>query len=221
MANSVASMAGLSQGTSLAGTKVVVGSSKSGPAMVKCAPVVQVRASGEETQSRRSFFSLAAASLAATALVQNARALEAIKIQPPPLPFGGLPGTDNADEARDTDLDLKDRFYIQSTKTPQEAVARIKDAVKEVKEVKALIDKKAWPYVQNGLRSSASYLRFDLNVIGSAKPKDQKKAFKALTSKAFDALDSLDYAARVKSPSKATKAYTEVVAALDKVVSSI
>jgi len=221
MANAVASMAGLSQGTSLAGTKVV-GSSKSGPAMVKCAPaVLQVRASGEETQSRRSFFSLAAASLAATALVQNARALESIKIEPPPLPFGGLPGTENADEARDTDLDLKKRFYIQSTKSPQEAVARIKDAVKEVKEVKALIDKKAWPYVQNGLRSSASYLRYDLNVIGSAKPKDQKKAFKALLSKAFDAMDSLDYAARVKSSSQANKAYTEVVAALDKVVSSI
>lgn len=92
MANAVASMAGLSQGvrleSTLAGTKVVSSACK-GAAMVKCAPV-HVRASSEETQSRRSFFSLAAASLAATALVQNARALEAIKLEPPPPPSGGL-----------------------------------------------------------------------------------------------------------------------------------
>lgn len=92
MANAVASMAGLSQGlkleSTLAGTKVAVGSSNS-VSTVKFAPV-QVRASSEETQSRRSFFSLAAVSLAATALVGNARALEAIKLEPPPPPSGGL-----------------------------------------------------------------------------------------------------------------------------------
>ncbi|KAG0589444.1 hypothetical protein KC19_1G021100 [Ceratodon purpureus] len=222
MANAVASMAGLSQGvkldSTLAGSKVAVSSSNA-VSTVKFAPV-QVRASSEETQSRRSFFSLAAVSLAATALVGNARALEAIKLEPPPPPSGGLPGTDNADQARDVDLNLKERFYLQ-TKTPQEAVERVKVAVKDIKDVKPLIDRKAWPYVQNGLRSTASYLRFDLNTIGSAKPKEERKAFKALTTKALDAMDTLDYAARSKSPAKAEKAYAESVALLDQVLSNL
>ncbi|KAG0589445.1 hypothetical protein M758_1G019900 [Ceratodon purpureus] len=222
MANAVASMAGLSQGlkleSTLAGTKVAVGSSNS-VSTVKFAPV-QVRASSEETQSRRSFFSLAAVSLAATALVGNARALEAIKLEPPPAPSGGLPGTDNADQARDVDLNLKERFYLQP-KTPQEAADRVKVAVKDIKDVKPLIDRKAWPYVQNGLRSTASYLRFDLNTIGASKPKEERKAFKALATKAIDAMDTLDYAARVKSPEKAAKAYAQVVASLDQVVAAI
>jgi photosystem II oxygen-evolving enhancer protein 3 len=218
MANAVASIASLSQ-SSLAGTKVAVSSTKV-VASAKCAPV-QVRASSsDETQSRRSFFSLAAVSLAATALVGNAHALESIKLEPPPPPSGGLPGTENADQARDTDLDLKTRFYLQP-KTPQEAAERVKVAVKEIKDVKPLIDRKAWPYVQNGLRSSASYLRYDLNTIGSSKPKDQIKAFKALTTKAIDAMDSLDYAAREKSPAKAAKAYAESVALFDQVLSNL
>lgn len=219
MANAVASMAGLSQ-SSLVGAKVAVSSSKA-VAPAKCAPVQLRASSSEETQSRRSFFSLAAVSLAATALAGNAaHAVEAIKLEPPPPPSGGLPGTDNADQAREVELPLKERFYLQP-KTPQEAAERVKVAVKDIKDVKPLIDRKAWPYVQNGLRSSASYLRFDLNTIGSAKPKDQRKAFKALTTKAIDAMDSLDYAARVKSPEKAGKAYSESVALLDQVLSNL
>lgn len=93
MANATASMAGLSQGlkleSSLVGSNVVSSSSSSAAVVVKCGPV-QVRAHSEEAQNRRAFLSLAAASLAATALAGNARALEDIKLAPPPPPFGGL-----------------------------------------------------------------------------------------------------------------------------------
>jgi len=117
-------------------------------------------------------------------------------------------------------LPLKSRFYLQP-KTPQEAVERVKTAVEAIKEVKPLIEKKAWPYVQNGLRSSASYLRYDLNTIEASKPKADKKAFKALTAKALDTLDTLDYAARVKSQPKAEKAYAETVALLGEFMSQL
>ena len=80
---------------------------------------------------------------------------------------------------------------MQPAKTPAEAAERVKLAVKDVKDVKPLIDRKAWPYVQNGLRSSASYLRYDLNTIGAAKSKEQKKAFKALSNKAVEAIESV------------------------------
>ncbi|XP_024393492.1 oxygen-evolving enhancer protein 3-1, chloroplastic [Physcomitrium patens] len=223
MANATASMAGLSQGlkleSSLVGSNVVSSSSSSAAVVVKCGPV-QVRAHSEEAQNRRAFLSLAAASLAATALAGNARALEDIKLAPPPPPFGGLPGTESADQARELDLPLKERFYLQP-KTPQEAADRIKEAIKAVKDVKPLIQKKAWPYIQNGLRSSASYLRYDLSTIEVSKPKAEKKAFKALKDKALDSLNNLDYAARIKSPPKADKAYAETVALLDQVLSQI
>lgn len=99
-------------------------------------------------------------------------------------------GTESADQARELDLPLKERFYLQP-KTPQEAADRIKEAIKAVKDVKPLIQKKAWPYIQNGLRSSASYLRYDLSTIEVSKPKAEKKAFKALKDKALDSLNNV------------------------------
>lgn len=99
-------------------------------------------------------------------------------------------GTDNSDQARDVDLPLKERFYLQP-KTPQEAADRVKVAAQEIIDTKPLIARKAWPYVQNGLRSSASYLRFDLNTIVASKPKEQRKSLKDLTAKMLAALDNV------------------------------
>lgn len=99
-------------------------------------------------------------------------------------------GTDNSDQARDVDLPLKERFYLQP-KTPQEAADRVKVAAQEIIDTKPLIARKAWPYVQNGLRSSASYLRFDLNTIVASKPKDQRKSLKDLTAKMLASLDNV------------------------------
>lgn len=93
-------------------------------------------------------------------------------------------GTLNSDEPRDLQKPLKDRFFLQPL-TPSEAAARAKESAKDIISVKDLIAKKAWPYVQNGLRSKAEYLRFDLNTVISAKSKDEKKALKELTGKLF------------------------------------
>ena len=101
-------------------------------------------------------------------------------------------GTDNSDEARDLDIPLKKRFYLQPL-PPTEAAARAKDSAKDILNVKELIDKKAWPYVQNDLRSKASYLRYDLNTIISAKPKDEKTSLKELTGKLFQVINEVSY----------------------------
>jgi photosystem II oxygen-evolving enhancer protein 3 len=95
-------------------------------------------------------------------------------------------GTENADQARDTDLPLKERFFIQPLSPT--------DAAQDIIAVKSLIDKKAWPYVQNGLRSSAGYLRYDLNtVISSKTSKDEKKYLKALSAQLFDSLNAVSH----------------------------
>lgn len=101
-------------------------------------------------------------------------------------------GTDNSDQARDFSLKLKDRFYLQPL-SPTEAAARAKESAKEIINVKSLIDKKAWPYVQNDLRLRASYLRYDLNTVISAKPKEEKQSLKELTGKLFQTIDNVSY----------------------------
>ncbi|CAA7046973.1 unnamed protein product [Microthlaspi erraticum] len=225
MAQALTSMAGLrstSQGV-LEGSgsnrlnisRVTVGSQRAG---------LVVRAQQNDSvpeSSRRSVIGLVAAGLAGGSFVKSvfAEALS-IKVGPPPAPSGGLPGTDNSDQARDFSLALKDRFYLQPL-SPTEAAARAKESAKEIINVKSLIDKKAWPYVQNDLRLRASYLRYDLNTVISAKPKGEKQSLKELTGKLFETIDNLDYAARSKSSTDAEKYYSETVSSLNNVLAKL
>ncbi|MFY2203379.1 photosystem II protein PsbQ, partial [Escherichia coli] len=175
----------------------------------------QVQASG-----RRAILGFVATTLAGGALVPAVLAAEAIKVGPPPLPSGGLPGTLNSDEPRDLDLPYKDRFYLQP-QSAQQAVTRAKESAKDIVNVKPLIEKKAWPYVMNDLRLKASYLRYDLNAIISTKPKDEKKTLKQLSDTLFTNIDNLDHAAKVKSSKDAEKYYAATVSALSDVLAKL
>lgn len=101
-------------------------------------------------------------------------------------------GTLNSDQARDLDLPLKQRFFLQPL-SPTEAAARAKESAKDILNVKGLIEKKAWPYVRDDLRSKAEYLRFDLNTIISSKSKEEKKPLKELTGKLFDTINQVSF----------------------------
>jgi len=101
-------------------------------------------------------------------------------------------GTLNSDEPRDLKLPLKDRFFLQPL-SPTDAAQRAKESAKEIVGVKKLIEKKAWPYVQNDLRLRAEYLRFDLNTVIAAKPKDEKKSLKELTGKLFQDISNVSW----------------------------
>ncbi|WP_048460953.1 photosystem II protein PsbQ, partial [Streptomyces sp. HNS054] len=104
------------------------------------------------------------------------------------------------------------RFFLQPL-PPAEAAQRAKDSAKDILGVKSLIEKKAWPYVQNDLRLKASYLRYDLNTVISAKSKDEKKTLKDLTSTLFTKISDLDHAAKIKSTPEAEKYYAETKSA--------
>ncbi|KAK3024951.1 hypothetical protein RJ639_042758 [Escallonia herrerae] len=199
---------------------------------------VRAQQGAAETEtSRRAVLGLVATGLASGSFVQAVLAeAKSIKVGGPPPPSGGLlldyfdyhiseicvlvAGTLNSDEARDLDLPLKERFFIQPL-TPSEAAQRCKESAKEIVNVKDLIDKKAWPYVQNDLRLRAEYLRYDLNTIISAKPKDEKKPLKDLTGKLFQDISALDYAAKIKSAPEAEKSYAATVASLNTVLSKL
>ncbi|PON64802.1 Oxygen-evolving enhancer protein [Trema orientale] len=175
-----------------------------------------------EASSRRAVLGLVAAGLASGSFVQAVLAADAkpIKVGPPPPPSGGLPGTLNSDEPRDLQLPLKDRFFLQPL-TPAQAAQRAKESAKDILNVKGLIDKKAWPYVQNDLRLKAEYLRYDLNTVISAKPKEEKKSLKELTGKLFSVISDLDHAAKIKSTPEAEKYYAETVSTLNSVLSKL
>ena len=176
---------------------------------------------GESETSRRAVLGLIATGLASGSFVQAVLAdAKPIKLGPPPPPSGGLPGTLNSDEARDLDLPLKNRFFIQPL-PPTEAATRAKESAKEILSVKEFIDKKAWPYVRNDLRNKSEYLRYDLNTIISAKPKDEKKQLKDLTGKLFQNISDLDYAAKMKSPTDAEKSYAAAVSSLNDVLAKL
>lgn len=103
----------------------------------------------------------------------------------------GAAGTLNSDQARDLTLPYKqDRFYLQPL-SPSEAAQRAKESAKEILNVKTLIDKKAWPYVQNDLRLRAEYLRFDLKTVISSKPKEEKQSLKQLTDKLLNDINNV------------------------------
>ena len=181
----------------------------------------QQAAPTETETGRRAMLGLVAAGLATGSFVQAVLAdARSIKVGPPPPPSGGLPGTLNSDEPRDLDLAYKDRFFLQPL-TPAQAAQRAKESAKDILGVKTLIDKKAWPYVMNDLRLKASYLRYDLKTVISAKSKDEKKSFDELTKKLFNTIDGLDHAAKIKSTPEAEKYYAETASALNDVIAKL
>ncbi|XP_051136331.1 oxygen-evolving enhancer protein 3-1, chloroplastic-like [Andrographis paniculata] len=198
------------------------------PTRSSSAPLISIRAhhhipADTDPSRRRALLGLAAAGIASASFVQAVLAdvkAKSIKIGPPPPPSGGLPGTLNTDIARDLDLPLKDRFFIQPL-PPAEAAKRAKDSAKDIVNVKEQIDKKAWPYVQNDLRLRAELLRYDLKTIVSAKPREEKKALKDLISKLFQTISDLDHAAKIKSSSEAEKYYAQTVSALNDVLAKL
>ncbi|GLT83149.1 hypothetical protein SLE2022_014580 [Rubroshorea leprosula] len=225
MAQAMASMAGL-RGNSQAvldcsrlnmapATNTRVAASRSGF-------IVRAQQTPAESEtSRRAVLGLVATGFACGSFVQAVLAdAKSIKVGPPPPPSGGLPGTLNSDEPRDLDLPLKDRFFIQPL-PPAQAAARAKESAKDIVGVKSLIDKKAWPFVQNDLRLRAEYLRFDLNTVISAKPKEEKKNLKELIGKLFQTISNLDHAAKIKSTPEAEKYYAETVSALNDVLAKL
>ncbi|KAH0469193.1 hypothetical protein IEQ34_002425 [Dendrobium chrysotoxum] len=234
MAQTMASMAGL-RGSSqkvLEGSLQRSGGSRlEGPASLRVAgcggaglSIIKSQglpAEGEAQSGRRAMLGLFTAGVTGVAFVNGVLAeAKPIKIGPPPAPSGGLPGTLNSDEPRDLDLPIKERFFIQPL-PPAEAAQRAKESAKDILNVKELIDKKQWPYVKNDLRLKAQYLRYDLNTVISAKPKEEKKALKQLTSKLFSTIDDLDHAAKIKSTTEAEKYYAEAKSQLDDLIAKL
>ncbi|KAF7149517.1 hypothetical protein RHSIM_Rhsim02G0115200 [Rhododendron simsii] len=117
--------------------------------------------------------------------------------------FGKLAaGTLNSDDARDLDLPLKGRFFLQPL-PPAATAKRAKESAKEIVGHHTL-----------GMTSI-------VNTIISSKPKEEKKPLKELTGKLFRDINKLDYAAKIKSTPEAEKYYAEAVSTPNDVLAKI
>ncbi|VAH29291.1 unnamed protein product [Triticum turgidum subsp. durum] len=183
MAQTMASMTGLSQGVRLPG-----------PAGRRASRFT-VRASSAEAEAagRRAVLGLMASGVVGSAFAQvvHAGTVAAIKVGPPPPLSGGLPGTDNSDEARDFNLkpliDKKQWPYVMND-------LRLRAS-----------------YLRYDLKT----------VISSKTTKEEKKDLKDLTGKLFATLDGLDHAAKIKSPTEAEKYYGETKTVLGDVLAKL
>ncbi|KHN44565.1 Oxygen-evolving enhancer protein 3-2, chloroplastic [Glycine soja] len=208
---SMTSLRGSSQAVlegSLGSTRLNVGSGSRVASVTRAGFTVRAQQQqvngGEVQSSRRAVLSLVAAGLTTGSFVQAVLAdAKPIKVGPPPPPSGGLRSSLN--------------HCLQLT----DAAQRAKESAKEIVGVKKLIEKKAWPYVQNDLRLRAEYLRFDLNTVIAAKPKDEKKSLKELTGKLFQDISNLDHAAKIKSSPEAEKYYAATVSSLNDVLAKL
>lgn len=66
---------------------------------------------------------------------------------------------------------------------------RAKETAAVLSEIESYVEKQAWPYVRNELRSEFGYLRYDLETIINSKPKAERKA---LLKDVADLIESIE-----------------------------
>lgn len=132
-------------------------------------------------------------------------------------------GFDIIYEARDLDLPQNERDGMTQARTDIDATkARVKASESRIDKVLApSINKSYWTEAREELRRQVGTLRFDLNALASAKPKEQKKAALALRKEFIAKVEALDFALRQKNQASATAALASTQSALDAVLASV
>eukprot|EP00898_Chlorokybus_atmophyticus_P004615 jgi/Chlat1/5154/Chrsp33S05147 len=180
---------------------------------VASVPLV-VRAQQDEVSasasSRRSVLGLIAGAIAAGSFTQGASALERISIDKTPAGQGVLK---ERDTGFDVELDFKkERFSLGGGDSKE----RLAKAISAVEAAKTSIEKKTWWDVQSRLRTSAGYLRFDIEKLIAAQPKEQRVALNADYKKIERTLEDLDYnAQRLRQVEPALQLHAQAVSSLN------
>jgi len=128
---------------------------------------------------------------------------------------------DRHDHARDPDVDIRDRFFHDTTRlTPEAHLQRASESIKRLEtDIKASVDKSQWPRVQADLRHQLGTLRYDLQMlINNKTDKAARQQGNKLQDKVFDALSELDLYAR-KGDARAADSLQTAVGALNEVMS--
>jgi hypothetical protein len=129
--------------------------------------------------------------------------------------------SDRLDHARDSDVDIRDRFFHDTTRlTPEAHLQRASESIKRLEtDIRTAVDKNQWPRVQADLRHQLGTLRYDLQMlINNKTDKAAREEGDKLQNKVFDALSELDLYAR-KGDARAADSLQTAVGALNDVMS--
>ena len=133
-------------------------------------------------------------------------------------------GYDLIYEARDLDLPQSTRDGLtQARSSLEETKKRVKESEKRIDSAIApSVNKAYWTEAREELRRQVGTLRFDLNVLASAKAgKEEKKAALALRKDFLAAVEDLDLALRKKSKDTAAAKLQTAQAKLDAVLAAV
>lgn len=178
---------------------------------------VVVRASVE---SRRAVLSGFLAGAAALTLSGNAKAVNLMEIKDDRKVKEAV---EVSYQARDQDLPISVRDGLAQARQKLEDVKKRAKASEAVLDsnVEPLVKKNYWILARDELRVELGTLRFDLNTLAEAKPKDEKKAALALKKDFIAKVEALDYALRTKNEASALDKLAAAQAALDKVLAAV
>ena len=132
-------------------------------------------------------------------------------------------GFDLIYEARDLDLPQNVRDGLSQVRTDAAAAKkRLAESKRRIEtEVEPLISKNYWPVAREEIRRQVGTLRFDINALADALPKDAKKSVLAAKKDLLSEMDQLDFALRKKNTSAALKELADTKAALSTVLSKL
>lgn len=112
------------------------------------------------------------------------------------------------------------RFTVPD-QTVEEAEATIRIHARDLVDIKPLLELESWREAQLALRESSAYLKQDIYTIIQGKPGGQRATLRKLYSELFNNVTKLDYAAREKDASTVKECYTNIVTALNEILSKI
>ncbi|KAJ4973558.1 hypothetical protein NE237_006732 [Protea cynaroides] len=110
---------------------------------------------------------------------------------------------------------------VAPDQTPEEAESVIRGHVRDLLQVKALIDSESWEAAQKDLRKSSGKLKQDIYTIIQAKPGGERPQLRKLYSILFNNVTKLDYAARSKDMTRVLECYQSIVVTLDDILSRL
>ncbi|XP_042508205.1 psbQ-like protein 3, chloroplastic [Macadamia integrifolia] len=110
---------------------------------------------------------------------------------------------------------------VAPDQTPEEAESEIKGHVRDLLQVKSLIDLESWEAAQKDLRKSSAKLKQDIHTIIQAKPGSERPLLRKLYSSLFNTVTKLDYAARSKDMTRVLECYQNIVVNLDDILSRL
>ncbi|KAI3921083.1 hypothetical protein MKX01_036062 [Papaver californicum] len=115
-------------------------------------------------------------------------------------------------------LDLRMTVPDQSL---EEAEDGLRTHVRDLVNVKELIELESWRETQKALRKSSSLLKQDIYTIIQAQPGSEKSVLRKLYSELFNSVTKLDYAARSEDSPLVQECYRKIIVALNSILSRL